>query len=95
MEYDRSALIAQLLLSVHLLYYTRETIRKQLELAGFQVSQIQPHWQSLRLSYILERMTPYVGAARFAGRAVSALGAANLPIRYNMGQTLVVARKSP
>lgn len=82
------------LLSVHLLYYTRRTIRLQLERAGFEVKFIQPHWQSLKLGYILERMRPYFGWASVLGGIVKSTGLSEVPIRYNMGQTLVIAQKA-
>src|SRR5262249_2095681 len=44
------------LLSVHLLYYTRKTMLRQLRRAGFTPLHIQPHFQSLKLEYILKRM---------------------------------------
>ncbi len=59
------------LLDVHLYYFTRATIRKLLEDAGFDVVRIRPHFQRLALGYMLRRATPYVGApARVAERIV-------------------------
>ena len=81
------------LLSVHLLYYTRTTMREQMRRTGFQVLDIRPHFQTLPLGYILRRMTPYVGAAAFLRKFVEAIGLGGVPFYYNMGQTLVVARK--
>jgi 2-polyprenyl-3-methyl-5-hydroxy-6-metoxy-1,4-benzoquinol methylase len=82
------------LLSVHLLYYTRETMTRQLRNAGFTPVRIQPHFQSLKLGYILKRITPYFGLARPLRRIVESVGLGSLPFTYNMGQTLVAARKS-
>ena len=82
------------LLSVHLLYYTRTTIVRQLQKAGFTPVRIQPHFQSLKLGYILKRMEPYVGLSRPLRACVEGIGLGGLPVTYNMGQTLVVARKS-
>lgn len=81
------------LLSVHLLYYTRATMSRQLVDAGFQPLKIQPHFQTLKLGYILKRTEHYVGLVKPVGRAVDATSLGNLPFTYNMGQTLVVARK--
>jgi 2-polyprenyl-3-methyl-5-hydroxy-6-metoxy-1,4-benzoquinol methylase len=82
------------LLSVHLLYYTRATMTLQLQKAGFKPTRIQPHFQSLKLGYVLKRMGPYVALSRPIRSMVEGIGAGNLPITYNMGQTLIVARKS-
>ena len=82
------------LLDVHLFYFTRMTIRKLLEDAGFDVVRIRPHFQRLALGYVLQRATPYIGApARAAERMCRWLGIANRQVPYWMGQTLVVARK--
>jgi 2-polyprenyl-3-methyl-5-hydroxy-6-metoxy-1,4-benzoquinol methylase len=82
------------LLSVHLLYYTRATITLQLQRAGFKPVRIQPHFQSLKLGYVLKRMGPYVALSRPIRSIIEGVGLGNLPVTYNMGQTLVVARKS-
>jgi 2-polyprenyl-3-methyl-5-hydroxy-6-metoxy-1,4-benzoquinol methylase len=81
------------LLSVHLLYYTRATMREQLERSGFEVIDVRPHYQSLPLGYVLRRMSPYFGFADHLRRIAEKLGLAGVPFYYNMGQTLVVARK--
>lgn len=81
-------------LSVHLTYYTPNTIDKHLTEIGFQVQSIRPHWQTLELGYILHRMTPYFAPARWIKRLVEGLGLSRLPLTYWMGQTQVVARKA-
>jgi hypothetical protein len=84
------------LLDVHLYYFTRATIRKLLEDAGFEVVRIRPHFQRLGLGYVLRRASPYVGApARWAERVLTTLGLAQRQVPYWMGQTLVLARKRP
>lgn len=81
------------LLSVHLLYYTRESMTRQLRQAGFEVSYLKPHWQALQLAYVLQRASAYVKPAGWLIPVVRGLGLARMPLTYNMGQTLVVARK--
>ena len=82
------------LLDVHLYYFTRVTIRKLLEDAGFDVVVIRPHFQRLALGYVLQRATPYVGwPARFGSRLSTTVGLGQRQIPYWMGQTLVIARK--
>jgi hypothetical protein len=82
------------LLDVHLYYFTRATIHKLLDDAGFDVVRMRPHLQRLTLGYVLQRATPYIGApARLAERLCRGLGIGNRHVPYWMGQTLVVARK--
>ena len=82
------------LLDVHLYYFTRATIRKLLEDAGFEIIRIRPHFQWLALGYVLRRAIPYAGgAARVAERVFRILGLSERQVPYWMGQTLVIARK--
>ena len=80
------------LLSVHLVYYTRRTIRKQLRKAGFRIIDIRPHWQTLELGYILKRAGSYFALFRFFAWLVEKLGLSSFPVRYWIGQTRVLAR---
>ncbi len=80
-------------LSVHLTYYTPETMKKHLSQRGFTVKSIRPHWQTLELGYVLKRMTPYFRLARLPKAAAEKVGLGTLPITYWMGQTQVVAQK--
>ena len=47
-------------LSVHLHYYLRDSMRRQLEKAGFEVSYMHPHWQELQFGYVLQRASALV-----------------------------------
>ena len=79
--------------SVHLYYFTRQTIRAALDRAGFDVIEIKPHFQRLKLGYIISRgevVSP--GLSRAGGRLVSALGLADREVPYWLGQTFVAAR---
>ncbi|MGD8561507.1 MAG: class I SAM-dependent methyltransferase [Desulfarculaceae bacterium] len=83
------------LLSVHLYYFTPQTIRAALEKSGFTALLLQKHWQTLELGYIMRRMEPYLGAvARLGGKGVRALGLGKASIPYWMGQTLVISRRN-
>lgn len=80
-------------LSVHLFYYTRATMARQLSRAGFSPLWQEASFQSLPLQYVLQRAAPYF---RFFGwfiPLVNAVGMSKLPVTYNMGQTLAVCRK--
>lgn len=81
------------LLSVHLVYYTRQTIRKQLRKVGFQVVDIRIHWQTLELGYVLKRAGHYFSLFQIIGMGVEKIGFGSLPIKYWIGQTRVVAKK--
>ena len=84
------------LLSAHLYYFTPETIGKLLDRTGFAVVERRRHWQTLSVGYIVERMGGYVPlVAKPAARAVRALRLDRLQAPYWIGQTLVVARKTP
>jgi len=94
---DIESLVARLmgrrwvfLLSVHLYYFTPDTIEKMLIEVGFKVTRSKMHWQSLELGYILFRMKPYISWLSSLGtKIVERLGIGNLQIPYWMGQVLV------
>lgn len=81
------------LLSVHLFYFTPRTMRALLRKCGFDVLALRPHWQTLELGYVLSRAGPYVPGTARVQRLTELLGCSRLPLTYNMGQSLVVARK--
>lgn len=82
------------LLSVHLYYFDRRTIRKMLEATGFTPLKLCPHIQTLELGYILERMKPYIAwASALGSRVAKILHLERLEIPYWVGQTLVIARR--
>jgi 2-polyprenyl-3-methyl-5-hydroxy-6-metoxy-1,4-benzoquinol methylase len=82
------------LLSAHLLYFTRRTIRAFLEARGFDMLKIRPYFQTLQLGYVVERGEPYahlrVGPLR---ATASASGLWRVPFMYNMARSFLVARK--
>jgi len=82
------------LLSVHLYYFTLETIQKMLQRTGFQMVKSQKHWQSLELGYIFFRMKPYMSWASSLGTKITgALGLQHAQVPYWMGQVLVLAQR--
>lgn len=80
-------------LSVHLIYFTPQTIRRFLFEHGFDIELLRPYWQTLELGYALERAGAYFGVFKLLARGIKAIGLGRVPLRYNMGQTLLVARK--
>ena len=82
------------LLSIHLYYFTVDTIRQMLSQTGFKLVKRRRHWQSLELGYILFRMQAYIaGLAKLGGKIVKGLRLEHLQIPYWMGQVLVLAEK--
>lgn len=79
-------------LSVHLHYYRRGSMCRQLKAAGFKVLYTRPHWQQLQLGYVLERAAALIPPLKLPAKMVSAIGLGSVPFSYYMGQTLVVAR---
>lgn len=81
------------LLSVHLYYFTLDSMRQILNDSGFRMLEHRKHWQSLELGYIFSRMKPYVSWASSLGTKLThALRIENLQVPYWMGQVLVLAR---
>ncbi len=82
------------ILSVHLWYFTRKTIRKMLNRQGYEVVKIKPHFQSLSLGYLTHRTKAY---SKFIGgtgeKVVKMIGLQDKQAKYWIGQTMVVARK--
>jgi SAM-dependent methyltransferase len=81
-------------LSVHLLYYDRTTIARQLAVCGFRVDRYLPYWMTLRLGYVVERATPYIPPLKALGGLLRVTGVGRLPFTYTVGQTIVLARKA-
>ena len=82
------------LLDVHLYHFTRTTITKLLENAGFDVVLVRPHYQRLSLGYVLRRAATYVGTAARIAERIAAMGrVSEAQVPYWMGQTLIIARK--
>lgn len=82
------------LLSVHLYYFNRQTIKKILEKNGFELIKIKPHIQKLQLGYLTFRMKAYSNILhKITAPVIKTLKLNNLQIPYWLGQTLVIAKK--
>jgi SAM-dependent methyltransferase len=81
-------------LSVHLLYYDRKTISRQLAACEFQTDAFMPFWPVLELGYILERAAVYVPPAGWLRSLARTAGLDRVRVPFNMSQTVVIARKS-
>jgi 2-polyprenyl-3-methyl-5-hydroxy-6-metoxy-1,4-benzoquinol methylase len=80
-------------LSVHLLYYTPETMKAQLRRTGFEPLWFASGWPSLPVGYVARRAVPYFKPAAILPPVLDFLRLSKLPVTYNMGQTLVVSRR--
>ena len=81
------------LLSVHLYYFTRKTIRRLLEENGFEVIRMQRLYPSLQIGYLFERLEPYSPlVGRTLKSAARLLGVHDRSIPYYASQTLVFTR---
>jgi len=82
------------ILTVHLFYFTPQTITKILEKTGYAPFVIKKHWQTLAFGYLASRFEPYSKLiAKIATRIVATLGMNDWQVPYWLGQTLVLARK--
>ncbi|MBC8506392.1 MAG: class I SAM-dependent methyltransferase [Anaerolineales bacterium] len=82
------------LISVHLYFFTIQTIREMLNQTGFKMQRSKMHWQSLELGYIFFRMGPYISwLSKLGTKIATVLRVQHMQIPYWMGQTLVLARR--
>lgn len=81
-------------LSVHILYYDRATISRQLAVCGFRTEALMAFWPVLELGYIFQRAAVYVPPANWLRSLTRAIGLDRVLVAYNMSQTVVIARKS-
>ncbi len=82
------------LLSGHLYYFTRGTVRDLLQRTGFQVIDLRPHIQWLELDYLLLRSEALVGPISGIVRGLARLlGLSRRHVPYWIGQTFLIARR--
>jgi 2-polyprenyl-3-methyl-5-hydroxy-6-metoxy-1,4-benzoquinol methylase len=82
------------ILTVHIYYFTRQTLRRLLDETGFEVVKFRPYVQTLGFGYLTQRMEPYSRLLHRAGRFLpDRLGLGSLEVPYWVGQTLVVSTR--
>jgi SAM-dependent methyltransferase len=80
--------------SVHLYYFTRETMKALLERTGYTPLHLAAHVQRLQLEYILDRASvASPRLSRFGVGLVRALRLGRVEVPYWLGQTFVAARR--
>ncbi len=83
------------LLSVHLVYFTRDSMRRICQEGGFEVYHFQRHWQSLELGY-LEDMAIHLGIPLSRClRGITPEVIRRIPVPYYASQTTALARVIP
>jgi len=97
---DYSSLTAKLLgwkwpfwLSVHLIYFDKNTIKQILENNGFKILSVKKHWQTLELGYLLQRASAYFSFFRFFQKLSVLLKIDKTPMKYYLGQIQVISKK--
>lgn len=80
-------------LSAHLCYYDKKTIKHILHKNNFEVLHFYPHWQTLSLTYVLDRASEYFKIFKYINKIIKIMRIDKLPLNYYIGQTLVVAKK--
>ncbi|MBI4230405.1 MAG: class I SAM-dependent methyltransferase, partial [Planctomycetes bacterium] len=83
-------------LQVHLYYFTRRTLGALLARTGFRPVVWRRHWQTLPAGYVLERARQALGrVGRFLPPVERIRILRSFPLRYWVGQSLVVAQRLP
>ena len=80
------------LLSVHLFYFTRTTIRRLLETHGFEILSLARYYPTLQLGYLCQRLEVYTKLGRTLGTLFALLRIDGWNIPYYASQTIVFAR---
>jgi 2-polyprenyl-3-methyl-5-hydroxy-6-metoxy-1,4-benzoquinol methylase len=80
-------------LSVHLSYFNRHNISQYLGNYGFEVVEMRPYFQSLPLGYVYQRARQIIPLPKFFEKVLQWCRLSQRQFTYQMGQTLLVARK--
>lgn len=80
--------------SCHLYYYTPDTIDYLMNKHGFERVYKAPHWQELSLGYLAYRFEQFSKTiSTIMVKIIKIMGISEVPIKYNIGQTLFVYKK--
>jgi len=82
------------LLSVHLTYFSQDTLKLMLEEAGFKPIRTGMHFQTLGLGHLIKMVGIYSRAASgFLCRITRGMGVENIQIPYYASQTNMISKK--
>jgi 2-polyprenyl-3-methyl-5-hydroxy-6-metoxy-1,4-benzoquinol methylase len=79
--------------NVHVTYFTPATMAKLLDGSGFEVVAVRPYFQTLELGYAVKRAGAYFRVFAWIEGLVAGTAIYHAPLTYNIGQSLLVARK--
>ena len=81
---------------MHLHYFTRSSLAQMVGRAGFEVLSISTQRKKLKLGYLIERAQGLLGPlGAGAGALVARVGLADLPVRIDLGDIILVEAKKP
>ncbi len=81
-------------LDVHLIYFSKLTMKNFLMKRGFKVILIKNHWQKLSIKYIFERASKIISLFKIFLPIINFLNLNNFKIKYYIGQRMVISIKS-
>ncbi len=78
----------------HMFYFSRKTLGKLLNMAGFEVESVSSYWRYYTLDDIVKRVEEFCfGDARFCSSCLEKTGLNKLIVRIPVNEMLVIARK--
>jgi 2-polyprenyl-3-methyl-5-hydroxy-6-metoxy-1,4-benzoquinol methylase len=81
---------------MHLHYFTRESLTRMVETAGFEILSTTTEAKTLQLGYVLDRSRSFLGpAASLANFVARGLGLDERPVRVDLGDILLVEARKP
>jgi len=84
------------LMEMHVYFFSRPTLTKMLEAAGFQVVTVRSEGRYLRLKYLTTRLRPY---SKFLGDVVEGITGTTeldkIPLRINLGDLITAYARKP
>jgi predicted SAM-dependent methyltransferase len=84
------------LMEMHIYYFSRRTLGKMLENAGFELMQVKPEGRYLRLKYLVTRLRPYSKAlADFVEWVTGLVGLDEIALPINFGDLVTAYAYKP
>ncbi|NDJ52994.1 MAG: class I SAM-dependent methyltransferase [Chloroflexi bacterium] len=84
------------LMEMHIYYFTRKTLRRMLEEAGFEVMRVKPEARYLRIKYLITRLRPYSSRlADWVEKLASLLRIDRWALPVNFGDLVTAYARKP